>query len=74
MTIDKRQMLELMVETDLENYLDQTLPLTFRVDGKPYELDWAAAEFSDCDRITVADQDGKLYRLEISVLLHELPE
>lgn len=73
MTIDKTQILETQTAVELEEYLENVFPISFKIDGDPCTLDWAATEFSDCDRITVVDQDGTRYRLEINVLLHELP-
>lgn len=74
MTIDKMVLLEDQVAAELEDKLDDVLPVKFTVNGERCELDWAATEFSDCDRITVVDQSGVRYRLEVQVLLHRLGE
>lgn len=72
MTINKLAILEQQAAADLEDHLESVLPISFKLDGDPCSLDWAATEFSDSDYSTVVDQDGVRYRLEVQVLLHRI--
>lgn len=77
MTMSKMLVMETEAAALLEEKLEDVLPLDFgirRPEGtERFHLDWAPADSSDCDRLTVVDHDGVLYRLEVDVHLTPLP-
>jgi hypothetical protein len=62
--INKVEVLENALACELEDVMDEFLPLTFTIEDQRYSLDWAGED--------LVDHDGHLYSVEVLVRLHRI--